>query len=226
MKVLVVDDDVRLLETLAKGLAASGIATRTAEGVDAALELLEREDGFDLILLDVMMPGRPGWELLESLRGAGDETPVLFVTARDAVEERVRGLELGADDYIIKPFALAELLARMNAVVRRRRALPTLRVGELSIDLAHHRVERAGELVELTPREFELLCALAEEPSRVHTREELLRKVWGMDFDPGSNVVDVHVGRLRRKVDRRGAPLIRTVIGEGYRLSVPEEGAA
>ena len=225
MKVLIVDDDTRLLATIAQGLQASGIASVTAEGVDPALEVLRGDNHFDLILLDVMMPGRPGWELLEGLRAGGDGTPVMFVTARGSVEDRVHGLKLGADDYIIKPFALSELIARMEAVVRRGRALPVLSVADLDIDLAHRRVTRADELIELTPREFDLLCALAEEPGRVYSREELLHSVWSMDFDPGSNVVDVHVGRLRRKIDRRGEPLIRTVVGEGYRLRVPEEAS-
>src|SRR5262245_46665952 len=172
-----------------------------------------------MILLDVMMPALSGWELLHDLREHGRETPVIFVTARDAVEERVKGLRLGADDYVIKPFAFSELLARIEAVIRRRQSLAPIEVFDLRLDLARRQVRRGDRSIDLSPREFDLLLALVRAGGRVLSRSELLREVWSIEFDPGTNVVDVHIGRLRRKVDRHGPPLIQTVRGEGYRLS-------
>jgi DNA-binding response OmpR family regulator len=177
-----------------------------------------------MILLDVMMPVKDGWEFLHDLREKGRETPVIFVTARDAVEERVKGLRLGADDYIIKPFAFDELLARIDAVIRRRSALAPMSYGDLELDLARRAVKRGGEQVELSPREFDLLRTLMANHDKVLTRAKLLHEVWGIDFDPETNVVDVHVARLRRKVDRRGPPLIQTVRGEGYMLALSADG--
>ena len=220
MRLLVVDDDPKLRSYVCSGLQQSGIETAAAENGEAALELLKVDSkGFDLILLDVMMPAMSGWELLMDLREQGRETPVIFVTARDSVEERVKGLRLGADDYVIKPFAFNELVARVEVVIRRRRALVPIEVGDLRLDLTRRQATRGGASLELSPREFDLLLALARAEGRTLSRTELLRDVWGIEGEPVTNLVDVHIGRLRRKLDAQGPPLIHTVRGEGYRLS-------
>ena len=221
MRVLVVDDDPKLRSFVSSGLGQSGWDCSTAADGSAALAVLEDPAvlPFDLILLDVMMPAKNGWELLNELREKGRETPVIFVTARDSVEERVKGLRLGADDYIIKPFAFEELLARIETVVRRRRTLPPLVYADLELDLTRRSARRGGHAIELSPREFDLLRTLLARPEHVFTRIELLREVWGIDFDPGTNVVDVHVARLRRKLDGSGRPMIVTVRGEGYGMT-------
>jgi DNA-binding response OmpR family regulator len=225
MRLLVVDDDPKFRSYISSGLKESGIECATAADPDEALLTLQQEGrAFDLILLDVMMPAKSGWDLLFDLREQGRETPVIFVTARDAVEERVKGLKLGADDYVIKPFAFSELLARIEAVIRRRQSLAPVEVFDLRLDLVRRQVTRGGRAIDLSPREFDLLLALVRASGKVLARSELLREVWNIDFDPGTNVVDVHIGRLRRKIDRIGSPLIHTVRGEGYRLS--EDGEA
>ena len=172
----------------------------------------------DLILLDVMMPGKSGLEFLEELRASGSDIPVIFVTARRAVEDRVSGLKRGADDYILKPFEFDELIARIEAVVRRRQSIPVFEIGNLRIDVARRVVERGGERIDLSPKEFDLLRTLAEARGRIVSRTELLSVVWGISFDPETNVVDALVARLRRRLDRTGPQMIETVIGEGYRL--------
>jgi DNA-binding response OmpR family regulator len=218
--ILVVDDDPKFRSYVSRGLTESGFPCTTAPDGRAGIELLRSSaaDAFDLVLLDVMMPEKSGFELLSELRGAGRDTPVIFVTARDAVLDRVRGLQLGADDYIVKPFAFDELLARIEAVVRRRYGWTTLVHGDLELDLVRRLVRRAGRAIDLSPREFDLLRAMIARRGSTATRAELLREVWGIEFDPETNVVDVHVGRLRRKLDRRGSPLIETVRGSGYRV--------
>ena len=223
-RLLVIDDDPKFLDYVSRGLRHSGLSCVTASSPDEALQILERPDdpGFDLLLLDVMMPSSSGWDLLEALRGRGLNTPTIFVTARDAVEERVKGLELGADDYIIKPFAFQELLARIQAVLRRHDAWPVLEHASMRIDPAQRRVQRGDAWIELSQREFDLLLYLVRNRGRILSRKELLERVWGIDFDPGTNVVDVLVGRLRRRLDAHGPPWIVTVTGEGYRLA---EGA-
>ena len=169
----------------------------------------------------VMMPGPSGWDFLAGYREQNGETPVIFVTARHAVADRVKGLRLGADDYIIKPFEFAELLARIEAVVRRRSPSEIV-VGDLRLDLERRIVERAGARIEISPREFDLLLFMARSPGKVLSREELLREVWGIDFDPGTNVVNVQIARLRRKLAFHGPELINTVKGHGYVLAEPE----
>jgi len=224
MRLLIVDDDPKLRGTIRRGLHESNIDCADAACVDDALEFMQREgDSIDLVLLDVMMPERPGWEFLSELRERGDKTPVIFLTARSAVDERVRGLQLGADDYIIKPFAFSELLARIAAVARRHQGAPIFELQGLKIDFVHRTVDLDGARIELSPREFEMLQAFAESGGRVLPRSEILSRVWGIDFDPGTNVVDVLVARLRRKIGRDGRPFIETVKGEGYRMMV--EGA-
>ncbi len=226
MKILIVDDDPKLRGFVAKGLETHGIESVSASDGAEALSVLERSlaDRPDLILLDVMMPGKTGMEFLEELRRRGYDLPVIFVTARRGVEDRVKGLRLGADDYILKPFEFDELLARIEAVIRRRQSVPVFEVGELRIDVARRIVERGGQRVELSPKEFDLLRTLAEARGRVVTRTELLKVVWGITFDPETNVVDALVARLRRRLDRAGASMIDTVIGQGYRLVAPREG--
>jgi DNA-binding response OmpR family regulator len=228
MRLLIVDDDPKFRTYISGGLKESGCDCETAADGQAALKVLEdpARRPFDLILLDVMMPVQNGWELLHEMRSRGRETPVIFVTARDAVEERVKGLKLGADDYIIKPFAFDELLARIDAVIRRRKALAPIEYADLRLDLTRRAVLRAGKSVDLSPREFDLLRTLVANHDRVMTRAELLHEVWGIDFDPETNVVDVHVARLRRKLDRHGEPLIHTVRGEGYKITAVEEAPA
>jgi DNA-binding response OmpR family regulator len=223
VRVLAVDDDPRLRETVRRGLEAAGHACTTAADGEGARQALQ-QGPFDVILLDVMMPEEDGWQWLDALRATGNSTPVIFVTARDAVSERVRGLEAGADDYLIKPFAFDELLARMAAVVRRHGASQSLVRGPLVLHPTTRLVELDGQRLELSPREFELLLALARARGHVVARPQLLREVWGIDFDPGTNTVDVHVARLRRRLGPRGAALLRTVVGEGYRLVADGEG--
>lgn len=219
--VLVVDDEPNIVLSLEFLMKQAGYAVRVARDGEAALEAVKAEPP-ELILLDVMMPKREGWGVLDELRAKGRETPVIFVTARDSVEERVKGLRLGADDYIIKPFAFAELLARIEAVVRRRKSLLPLEYGDLKLDLATRAVWRGGRALDLSPREFDLLRVLVSNADRVMTRAELLASVWGIHFDPETNVVDVHVARLRRKLEAHARPLIHTVRGEGYVLAAKE----
>ncbi len=199
------------------GLTDSGLACETAaDGPDARVRL--RDSGpFDLILLDVMMPGQTGWSLLDEIRAAGDLTPVIFLTARHEIEERVRGLRAGADDYILKPFDFKELLARVEAV-QRRRGPGTLSIGPLTIELETRIVKRAGARIDLTQREYEVLLALVRARGRVLSREDLLRDIWDMNFDPETNLVNVVVSRLRRKLGRGQPTLIRTIVGEGYMI--------
>jgi DNA-binding response OmpR family regulator len=222
MRLLIVDDDPKLRNYVCAGLEQSGIEGVPAPDGQSALAILEDDSrGFDLILLDVMMPEVTGWDLLADLRERGRETPVIFVTARDSVEERVRGLRLGADDYVIKPFAFQELIARIEVVIRRRKELPPVEVGDLKLDLARRQARRGDKSIDLSPREFDLLLALVRAEGRTLSRTELLRDVWGIEGEPATNLVDVHIGRLRRKLDAHGPSLIHTVRGEGYRPALP-----
>jgi len=203
---------------MVEGLTDSGLTCETAADGPAGARRLEEDGPFDLILLDVMMPGQTGWSFLEELRARGDETPVIFLTARHEVAERVQGLRLGADDYILKPFDFSELLARVDAVQRRHRP-SQVSIGDLIIDLEGRVAHRGDRRIELSQREFDVLVALARARGRVISRDELLRRVWQIDFDPGTNVVNVVVARLRAKLGRKECPLIRTVVGEGYMIA-------
>jgi DNA-binding response OmpR family regulator len=220
MRVLVIDDEPAFLVFVRAALEAAGIDYVAAESAEEGLALLgERTHGtFDLVLLDIGLPGKSGWDVLMEVRERGDEVPVIFVTSRTPLAERVRGLELGADDYVVKPVEFDELIARMHAVLRRRRALTPIDYGDVHIDLARRRVRRTGHDVSLTPREYDLLLALVQADGAVCTREDLLRVVWDLEFNPGTNAVDVHIGRLRKKIDRHGRMAIETVWGEGYRI--------
>jgi len=218
LKLLVIEDEVKTSKFLKKGFEEAGFV------VDAARDGLEglhlaRESEFDLVILDVMLPGLDGWQVLSRLRHAGCRSLILLLTARDAVHERVRGLELGADDYVVKPFAFSELLARVRTLLRRapNRPAETIRMADLEIDLLRQRATRAGQRLELTSKEFLLLSLLARRAGEVLSRTLIAESVWDMNFDSDTNVVDVNVRRLRAKVDEPfPLKLIRTVRGSGY----------
>ncbi|MCB1887917.1 MAG: heavy metal response regulator transcription factor [Rhodocyclaceae bacterium] len=224
MKILIIEDETKTGDYLRQGLSEAGFTTdlqrNGADGLHAALTAEH-----DLIVLDVMLPGLSGWQVLESLRGAGRDVPVLFLTARDQVEDRVRGLELGADDYLVKPFAFSELLARVRTLLRRGRAgsEPTvLGLAGLELDLLRRRVTRDGQRIDLTAKEFALLELLLRRQGEVLPRSLIASQVWDMNFDSDTNVIDVAVRRLRAKVDEPfGQRLIRTVRGMGYVLEAP-----
>jgi two-component system copper resistance phosphate regulon response regulator CusR len=220
MKILLIDDEPKTAGYLRKGLTEEGFVVDTAtDGTDGLH--LARTFGFDLIVLDVMLPGRDGWEILTEIRRAGRQTPVLMLTARDAVPDRVKGFELGADDYLVKPFAFSELLARIRSLLRRApvRQLEVLRVADLEIDLLRHRTIRDGQRIELTSKEFQLLSLFARRAGEILSRTAISEAIWDMNFDSDTNVVDVHVRRLRAKMDDPFEhKLIRTVRGVGYVL--------
>ena len=220
MRILAVDDDPTFRRFLQLGLDTEGVDTDVADSGQAAIATLKGQPAgyYDLILLDVEMPSGSGWDLLYDLREAGNETPVIFVTGREATDDKVKGLGLGADDYVIKPVDISELIARIQAVVRRRETLAPLEYGELRLDLARRRVRRGEKDLELSPREFDLLMTLVKAKGEIVSRQTLLSEVWDMDFDPGTNSLDVHIGRLRKKVDRQGRPLIHNERGKGYRV--------
>jgi DNA-binding response OmpR family regulator len=223
VRVLVVEDQPKMQVLLRQGLQDAGFAVDSAGDGTAALHEALR-GGYDAVVLDVMLPGVDGFEVLRQLRGEDAWTPVLMLTARDAVEDRVRGLDAGADDYLVKPFALSELVSRVRALVRRGTTpRPTvLRCGPLELEPVSRSVAVAGTPVELSPREFALLWLLLQRQGTVVPRAEILDRVWDASADVGSNVVDVYVKNLRDKIDRRfGVPLIHTVRGAGYRLADP-----
>jgi len=226
MKLLIVEDEPKTADYLKKGLAEAGFVADIARTGNDGLHLALTER-YDLLVLDVMLPGIDGWEILRGVRAAGNETPVLFLTARDQVDERVKGLELGADDYLTKPFAFAELLARVRALVRRGAgagSVERLAAGDLEVDLLRRRVVRAGRRIEVTAKEFALLELLMRHRGEVLPRSLIASQVWDMNFDSDTNVIDVAVRRLRAKIDDDfDAKLIRTVRGMGYVLEAPGE---
>jgi two-component system copper resistance phosphate regulon response regulator CusR len=220
MKILLVEDDANTVLYLQKGLAENGFVVDVANGGETALHLASTAD-YDLVILDVMLPGHDGWAVLKELRRIGKQMPVVFLTARDAVEDRVKGLEAGADDYLVKPFAFSELLARIRTVLRRSSVpqQPLLRIADLEIDLMRHRATRAGKHLDLRPKEFALLELLARRSGEVLSRTFIAEQVWEMNFVSDSNVVDVHVRRLRKELDDPfDRKLIHTVWGSGYVL--------
>lgn len=223
MRLLLVDDDAEALQLLEDSLDLIGHEHSRASDGEAAMALLRDSPAghFDLVLLDLQMPGKSGWDTLYDLREAGSEIPVIIVSGLKDKAEKVRGLGLGADDFVVKPFDFEELAARIDAVIRRRETLPPIVHGDLSVDLARRRVWRGEHRIELSPREFDLLLVLARAKGELVTRDELLADVWDLDFNPGTNVVDVHVGRLRRKLDRHGPPLIVNERGKGFRIGSP-----
>lgn len=226
MRILVVEDEQKVANALKEGLEDERYEAVVAHtGEDAFFRITTEK--FDLILLDLMLPGRDGLHILTSVRKSGIETPVLLLTARDTLEDRVEGLNSGADDYLVKPFAFAELLARIRALLRRGRTADTLRLGiaDLNMDLVTRKVSRAGRTVELTAREFELLEYLLRHEGQVVLRDMLAREVWKETArgTPLNNVIDVHIARLRRKIDiDHGVKLIHTVRGVGFMLSERE----
>lgn len=220
MHILIVEDDKKASAYLRKGLSENGFTVDVADQGEDGL-YLARTGHYDLIILDVMLPERDGWSLIAELRRSGKQTPVLFLTARDSVQDRVKGLELGADDYLVKPFAFSELLARVRSILRRgsARQHEILRVADLEIDLLRHKAIRGGKRLDLTPKEFSLLSLLARRMGEVLSRTLIAEQVWDMNFDSDTNVVDVAVRRLRRKVDDPFTKkLIRTLRGVGYVL--------
>ena len=229
MKILLIEDEAKTADHLRQGLCEAGFSVDLARhGIDGLALALDPGPGgrHDLIILDVMLPGLDGWSLLATVRRAGHDTPVLFLTARDAVDDRVKGLELGADDYLVKPFAFAELLARVRTLLRRGKSGPreadTLSAADLELDLLKRRASRAGQRIDLTAQEFALLELLLRRQGEVLPRSLIAAQVWDMNFDSDTNVVEVAVRRLRAKVDDPfPVKLIRTVRGMGYLLEVP-----
>ena len=223
VKILIVEDEPKTGDYLRQGLAEAGfVVDLVRDGLDGEHAALTHEH--DLIILDVMLPGRDGWQVLRAIRQAGRDTPVLFLTARDQVEDRVRGLEAGADDYLVKPFAFSELLARVRTLLRRGKAQEPLLLhcADLEVDLLRRRVVRARQRIDLTAKEFALLELLLRRQGEVLPRSLIASQVWDMNFDSDSNVVEVALRRLRAKIDDDFEPrLIRTVRGMGYVLEAP-----
>lgn len=220
MRILILEDEKKTAAFLAKGLSESGFIVDAEEDGQQGLLLALSQD-YDLIILDVMLPGRDGWSILSALRQAGRTMPVLFLSARDAVSDRVKGLELGADDYLIKPFAFSELLARVRLLLRRApaRQNETLQIADLEIDFARQKAQRAGIRLDLTAKEFALLSLLARRAGEVLSRTLIAEQVWDINFDSDTNVIDVAIRRLRSKVDEPfGNKLIHAVRGVGYVL--------
>ncbi|CAN5214567.1 response regulator transcription factor [soil metagenome] len=226
MEILVVDDERAVRDSLRRALELEGYSVELAEDGEQALRRLELDPQPDAVILDILMPGADGLEVCRRLRRSGNEVPVLMLTARAEVDSRVAGLDAGADDYLPKPFALAELLARLRALLRRLgngdSALHTLRFADLELDPGTREVRRAGDLIDLTRTEFALLELFLRNPRQVLTRSVIFERVWGYDFGPTSNSLDVYIGYLRRKTELEGKPrLIHTVRGVGYALRGP-----
>jgi len=221
MRILIVEDDLEAADAMERGLTEAGyVCTRAADGEEG---LTAARDGeFDVMIVDRMMPKMNGVQLIETLRREGDQTPVLFLSALGEVGDRVAGLRAGGDDYLVKPYAFAELIARVEALARRRETgsvQTLLRVGELEMDLIGRAVHRQGKEIDLQPREFQLLEFMMRHAGQSVTRTMLLEKVWEYHFDPQTNVIDVHISRLRSKIDKGfDRPMLQTVRGAGYRL--------
>jgi two-component system copper resistance phosphate regulon response regulator CusR len=228
VRILVVEDEEKTGDYVRQGLTEAGfMITLARNGLDGYhLAMTEK---FEVIILDVMLPDIDGWRILKSFRDAGQQTPVLFLTARDSVDDRVKGLELGADDYLVKPFAFAELLARIRTLLRRgvtTQVTTQLCIADLVLDLPRHRATRAGKKIALSQKEFALLELLVRRQSEVLPRSLIASEVWDMNFDSDTNVIDVAIRRLRAKVDDNFAPkLIHTVRGMGYKLDLEEDDA-
>lgn len=227
MKLLVAEDEPKTGIYLQQGLREAGFTVdRVVTGTDALDQALH--EAYDLLILDVMMPGLDGWEVIRRLRAAGEAVPVLFLTARDGVDDRVKGLELGADDYLVKPFAFSELLARVRTLLRRgNNSLPvqtTLQIGDLQVDLLKRRASRSGKRIDLTAKEFALLELLMRRHGEVLSKSLIASQVWDMNFDSDTNVIEVAIRRLRAKIDDEfEVKLLHTCRGMGYRLEAQDE---
>ena len=224
MRILVVEDERKIAGFIRQGLEEHGFGVEVCANGDDAFALATTRT-YDALVLDIMLPGRDGLSITRGLRERKNPVPMILTTARTELNERLDGLNLGADDYLTKPFYIEELVARLHAVVRRVKAdaLSLLQVGDLTVDLITRAVVRGGRAIDLTAREFSLLERLMRSPGRVFTRTQLLEHVWGYDFDPETNLVDVNIRRLRRKIDDdASAPLIETVRGVGYRVRKEE----
>lgn len=225
-KLLIVEDDAETRDYIAKGFLEQGYRVETAAtGRDGLYHAAD--GGFDALILDRMLPEMDGLSVLKSIRAAGVRTPVLMLTALSAVDERVKGLKAGADDYLVKPFSFQELLARIEALLRRPQDhsdSQTLSCGEVTLDLERRKVQRGTRTLVLTPREFQILEFFLRRVDRVITRTMLLEGVWDYSFDPQTNVIDVHISKLRRELDAPGeAPMLHTIRGAGYKLSAPRD---
>ncbi|MEI6501401.1 MAG: response regulator transcription factor [Armatimonadota bacterium] len=221
MRILVAEDERKIAGFVRKALEEQGYTVDLARDGDEAYELVSAQ-GYDLVLLDIMMPGRDGLSILRNLREKHNTVPVIVLTARSALDERLEGLNLGADDYLTKPFFMEELVARVQALLRRASGekLSLLQTGELVVNLITREVKVGERLVELTAREFSLLEYLMRSPGRVYTRTQILEHVWSYDFDTNTNLIDVYIQRLRKKLDASGEqPFVETIRGVGYRLS-------
>ncbi|MDD2310287.1 MAG: heavy metal response regulator transcription factor [Desulfuromonadaceae bacterium] len=220
MRILIVEDEKKTADYLHKGLTEHGFTVDTASDGEDGLHLARSEE-YDLIVLDVMLPGMSGWSIIKELRGEGVGIPVIFLSAKDTVHDRVHGLELGADDYLVKPFAFSELLARVRIILRRHplQQPEVMRIGDLELDLVRHRARRGGVSLDLTAKEFQLLSLLLRRKGEVLTRTAISEQVWGINFDSDTNIVDVAIRRLRKKVDDPcQQKLIQTIRGVGYVL--------
>lgn len=220
MRLLIVEDELKTAAFLQKGLSEQGFFTDVASNGDGGLEMARSRE-YDLIILDIMLPGRDGWSVMSHLQRPGKRVPVLFLTARDSVADRVRGLEMGADDYLVKPFAFSELLARIRIILRRAPTNTdrTLRFADIELDPVTHKAFRGGKRLDLTLKEFLLLTLFISHPGEVLSRILIAQQVWDLNFDCGTNIVEVHIRRLRSKVDDPfERKLIRTVRGVGYVL--------
>jgi len=224
MKILIVEDERKTGDYLKQGLTEAGfLADLVRDGIEGQHAAIH--DEYDLVVLDVMLPGLDGWQLLRDIRAAGRQMPVLFLTARDQIEDRVKGLEGGADDYLVKPFAFSELLARVRSLLRRGKAREpdSLQIADLELDLLRRRVTRAGKRIDLTAKEFALLELLLRRQGEILPRSLIASQVWDMNFDSDTNVIEVAIRRLRAKIDDDfETRLIHTVRGMGYVLEAPE----
>ncbi len=227
MRILVVEDEKRIQDFLLRGLQSGGYAVDVAGNGASALDMVHATE-YDLVILDLMLPDMDGLTVLEKLRNRKVSPPVLILSARDAVDDRVKGLELGADDYMVKPFAFVELLARVRALLRRGQPIPErLQVGELVLDCIRRKVTRNGENIELAPKDFSILEYMMRNRGRPLSRTMIVEHVWDMDYDGLTNIVDVYIRHLRSKIDDRfPAKMIHTVRGIGYMLDVPDKGSA
>ena len=224
MKILLVEDEAEIGELIKTGLEKEEFVVDYCKDGDSGMEHA-MSNSYDAIVLDVMLPGKSGLEILKMVRAGQNNVPIIIITARGETEDRIEGLDLGADDYLPKPFFVEELIARLRAIWRRssETGMSVLNVGTLSANLMSREVVRSGRQIEMTPKEFSLLAFLMRAPGRVLTRTQILEQVWGYHFDPGTNLVDVYIRRLRSKIDFEGEiPLIETLRGVGYRMQDPD----